>query len=280
MAWILISLVCSQPKRRSKRRLIFARKSRRRERLRAEPFPETWRRIVERRVSVFSRLPAADQQELLGHARVLLEEKHFEGAHGLLMRDEVRVTIAAQAALLLLHRDTDYFPRLTSVIVYPSGYVARETSADEGGIWSEGDDALLGHTQRDLRALVLSWDDVRAGAADPDDGRNLVLHEFAHQLDFEDGYTDGTPALESGAQVRSWAHVLGEELEALRRAADAGEPTLLDPYGAQDPAEFFAVATETFFERAVELRERHPGLYGELQRFYRQDPAAWGPDAR
>jgi len=190
--------------------------------------------VIETRVPVFSRLSDADQRELLGHAHVLIEEKHFEGAGGLLMRDEVRLTIAAQAALLLLHRETDYFPRLTSVIVYPSGYVATNQRA-EGGIWSEDDEHLSGHTQRNLRALVLAWDDVKAGAADPNDGRNLVLHEFAHQLDFEDGSTDGTPALESAAQARSWAEVFGTELEALRRAADAGEPTLLDPYGAQDP---------------------------------------------
>ena len=249
-------------------------KSRRRERLRAEPFPDHWRRVIETRVPMLSRLSAEDQRELLGHARVLLEEKHFEGAGGLLMRDEVRVTIAAQAALLLLHRDADYFPRLTSIIVYPSGYVA-ESKRAEGGIWSEADEALLGHTQRDLRALVLAWDEAKAGAADPNDGHNLVLHEFAHQLDFEDGSTDGTPLLESGAQARSWAQVFGEELEALRRAADAGEPTLLDPYGAEDRAEFFAVATETFFEKAAELAQRHPRLYDELRRFYRQDPATW-----
>jgi MtfA peptidase len=250
-------------------------KSRRRERLRAEPFPDHWRRVIETRMPAFSRLSSEDQQELLAHARVLLEEKHFEGAAGLLMRDEVRVTIAAQAALLLLHRDTDYFPRLTSVIVYPSVYVARDEKRAEGGIWSEGDEHLAGHTQRNLRALVLAWDEVKAGAADPEDGHNLVLHEFAHQLDFEDGSTDGTPLLESGTQARSWAQVFGEELEALRRAADAGEVTLLDPYGAEDRAEFFAVATETFFERAAELKQRHPKLYEELRRFYRQDPAAW-----
>jgi Mlc titration factor MtfA (ptsG expression regulator) len=249
-------------------------KSRRRERLRAGPFPEQWRRIVEARVPLMSRLSDSDKQELLGHARVLLEEKHFEGAGGLLMRDEVRVTIAAQAAVLLLHRDTDYFPRLTSVIVYPSGYVAESKHA-EGGIWSEGEEHLSGHTQRNLRALVLAWDDVRFGAADPNDGRNLVLHEFAHQLDFEDGSTDGTPPLETGEQARSWATVFGDELEALRRSADAGEVTLLDPYGAQDPAEFFAVATETFFERGRELARQHPRLYEELRRFYRQDPASW-----
>ena len=249
-------------------------KSRRRERLRAEPFPDHWRRIVEARVPLTSRLSDEDKQELLGHARVLLEEKHFEGAGGLLMRDEVRVTIAAQAAVLLLHRDTDYFPRLTSVIVYPSGYVAESKHAD-GGIWSEGEEHLSGHTQHNLRALVLAWDDVRFGAADPDDGRNLVLHEFAHQLDFEDGSTDGTPLLETGEQARSWATVFGDELESLRRSADAGEVTLLDPYGAQDPAEFFAVATETFFERGPELARQHPRLYEELRRFYRQDPASW-----
>ncbi len=249
-------------------------KSRRRERLRAAPFPDPWRRVIETRVPMVSRLSDTDQRELLGHTRVLVEEKHFEGVAGLLMRDEVRLTIAAQAAVLLLHRDTDYFPRLKSVIVYPSGYVAPNERSD-GGIWSEDEEHLSGHTQRNLRALVLAWDDVRAGAADPDDGHNLVLHEFAHQLDFEDGSTDGTPLLESGAQARSWAQVFGEELEALRRAADDGEPTLLDPYGAQDPAEFFAVATETFFERAAELQRKHPKLYEELRRFYRQDPASW-----
>lgn len=255
--------------------VLFSRKAQRRERLRAEPFPDHWRRVIETRVPVFARLDSADQDELLGHVRVLLEEKHFEGAGGLLMRDEVRLTIAAQAALLLLHRDTDYFPRLTSIIVYPRGYVATDATSAEDGIWSEGDEHLLGHTQRDLRALVLAWDEAKAGAADPDDGHNLVLHEFAHQLDFEDGSTDGTPVLDSAAQVRTWARVFEQELEALRRAADAGEVTVLDAYGAEDPAEFFAVATETFFERAAKLRERHPGLYEELRRFYRQDPAEW-----
>jgi len=255
--------------------MVFARKSRRRERLRAEPFPEPWQRIIDVRVPLVARLSPEDQRELLGHARVLADEKHFEGAGGLLMRDEVRLTIAGQAALLLLHRDTDYFPRLKSIIVYPSGYVSGEPTRDDSGIWTEGDESLLGHTQRDLRAIVLAWDEVRAGAADPDDGENLVLHEFAHQLDFEDGSTDGTPALDTGAQVRSWAEVMSEELATLRRAADAGEPTLLDPYGAEDPAEFFAVATETFFERATELERRHPLLYDELRSFYRQDPARW-----
>ena len=252
----------------------FLGKTRRRQRLRSELFPDHWRRIIETRVPMVARLSHEDLTELLGHTRILLEEKHFEGAAGLVMRDEVRVTTAAQAAVLLLHRETDYFPRLTSVIVYPTAYVAEDQHV-EGGIWSEGDEYRAGHTGRSLRALVLAWDEVKAGAADPNDGRNLVLHEFAHQLDFEDGSTDGTPLLENRAQADAWARVFSAELAALRRAADAGESTLLDPYGAQDPAEFFAVATETFFERGGELVARHPTLYAELQRFYRQDPAAW-----
>jgi MtfA peptidase len=255
-------------------------KSRRRERLRAEPFPAHWKRLVETRVPMVARLPAEDQAELLGHTRVLLEEKHFEAVGGLLMRDEIRVTIAAQAAVLLLRRDADYFPRLTSIIVYPTGYVATEATHEEGGVWSEGEEHLLGHTGRDLRALVLAWDEVRAGAADPDDGENLVLHEFAHQLDFEDGYTDGTPALDSGAGMRSWTEVLGKELDALRHATEVGDPTVLDPYGAEDPAEFFAVATEAFFERSVDLARHHPRLYEQLRDFYRQDPATWQRPAR
>ena len=140
--------------------MVFSTKARRRERLRAEPFPEPWRRMIEVRVPAFGRLSAEDQRELLGHTRVLLEEKHFEGAGGLLMRDEVRLTIAVQAALLLLRRDTDYFPRLKSIIVYPTGYVSSEPTRDDGGIWTEGDESLLGHTQRDLRAIVWSWRDL------------------------------------------------------------------------------------------------------------------------
>ena len=139
-------------------------KSRHRERLRTEPFPDNWRRIVDARVPMIARLTPDDRHELLGHARVLLEEKHFEGAGSLLMRDEIRVTIAAQAAFLLLHRDTDYFPRLTSIIVYPTAYVVEDVRRAEGGIWSEGDEYYGGHTQRDLRALHRSRRALRAPA--------------------------------------------------------------------------------------------------------------------
>jgi MtfA peptidase len=250
-------------------------KSRRRQRLRALPFPDDWRRTIERNVPIVRRLSPSDRSELFGHVQVFLAEKHFEGAGGLELTDEIRVTIAAQACMLLLHRETDYYPLLTSIIVYPSTYVVPGEHHVGEGIWEEGDAAYLGHTQRNMSALVLAWDSSLGGARAIDDGENVVLHEFAHQLDFEDGGVDGTPPLASKRQHASWARVLGAEYDALRRASETGAPSVLDEYGAENPAEFFAVATEAFFERPVELRERHPALYGELRAFYRQDPATW-----
>lgn len=245
----------------------------RRAKLRAAPVPPAWRRIAERNLRVFPRLSAEDQAELLGHVQVFLAEKHFEGCGGLELTDEIRVTIAAQACLLLLHRETDYYPRLRSILVYPSGYTAHGERPVGGGVWEEGGEDLLGHTQQRLGALVLAWDAAKRGAREPGDGDNLVLHEFAHQLDFEDDLTDGTPLLDTRAEYLAWARVMGDELAALRAAEESGTPTVIDQYGATNPAEFFAVVTEAFFERPRLLRTRHPALYDELARFYRQDPA-------
>lgn len=250
----------------------------RRAQLRARPFPDEWRRIIERNLQAFRRLPPDDQAELLGHVQVFLAEKKFEGCGGLELTDEIRVTIAAQACLLLLHRETDYYPELTVILVYPTGYTAHEERHVGGGLWEEGEDDRLGHTGRDLRAMVLAWDAARRGAADPSDGENLVLHEFAHQLDYEDWRTDGTPALETRAEYLAWARVMSPEFEALRAAEETDAVTLLDKYGATNPAEFFAVLTEAFFERPRALRERHPDLYAQLQRFYRQDPASYSTE--
>ncbi len=250
-------------------------KSRRRTKLRAQPVPAAWRAILERNLPVFSRLSPANQAELLGHTQVFLAEKHFEGAGGLELTDEMRVTIAGQACLLLLHRETDYYPELITILVYPSGYVAHEERPIGGGIWQEGGEARLGHTAKRLSALVLAWDAVRRGASDPTDGENLVLHEFAHQLDFESEGGDGTPALETRGDYRAWGRVMSAEFNALRNASDAGLPTLLDQYGATNPAEFFAVITEAFFERPRALKKKHPTLYAQLEHFYRQDPTTY-----
>src|SRR6266850_3308755 len=247
-------------------------RKRRRRALAAQPFPHDWLKTIERNVPFFRRLSVSDQAELLGHIRVFLSEKRFEGCGGLELTDEIRVTIAAQACLLLLHRKTDYFPKLTSILVYPAGYTAYETRPFAGNVLEEGGENRLGQTGRRLGSLVLAWDDVKRGAADPSDGANLVLHEFAHQLDFEDNASDGAPALATRAEYLAWARVMSREFRALCDADRAGTPTVLDRYGATNPAEFFAVATEALFERPRVLRARHPELYAEFAHFFRQDP--------
>ncbi len=251
---------------------------RRRDKVRAQPLNPAWLITLERNSAVFLRLSPEDRQELLGHIQVFLAEKHFEGCGGLKLTDEMRVTIAAQACLLLLHRETDYYPDLTSILVYPSGYTEESVRHIGGGIWEEGPEDRLGHTGHGLGALVLAWDAASHGARDASDGRNVVLHEFAHQLDFENRTADGTPALDTRAQYLTWARVMAAEFRALRVAEAHGLPTVLDTYGASNPIEFFAVATEAFFERPRELLKKHPALYAELQGFFRQNPVEFSSE--
>lgn len=250
-------------------------RGRRRRRLRAHPFPDTWRAIVERNVPQFRRLPRQDQAELLGHIQVFLSEKRFEGCGGLELTDEIRVTIAAQACLLLLRRKTDYFPDLTSILVYPSEYTEHSVRRVDGDIWEEGPEDRLGHTAMRLRAMVLAWDAVARGGRPSPGGGNLVIHEFAHQLDFENAGTDGIPALNTAREYAEWSGVIRHELQLLRAAEAAGVPTVLDTYGAINEAELFAVATETFFERPVALHDYHPRLYQALSHYFQQDPASY-----
>jgi hypothetical protein len=259
----------------------FLKKSRR-DRIRSQPFPVEWRDILVRRYSMYSRLSLADRQELEGLIRVFLAEKQFEGCGGQEVTDEVRVLIAAQACLLLLRRDTDCYPLLHSILVYPSSYIAKTWRREKDGTIIEGNQVRGGESWPH-GTVVLAWDEAFAGAVELNKGRNLVLHEFAHQLDGEDGVTDGAPLL-SGSNLwqihnryQAWAGVLSDEFQQLRRAAEAGRETVLDVYGAQNPAEFFAVATECFFEKPDRLKERHPALYAELQEFYRQDPLLYAP---
>src|SRR6267143_3042442 len=182
-------------------------KDRQRKRLKARPFPNEWLKLIKKNVAFFTRLSANDQAELLDHAQVLLAEKNFEGCAGQEITDEIRVTIAAQACLMLLHRKTDYFPRLLTILVYPSTYLADDQRNVEGPVWEEGKMFRLGETGRTMGSMVLAWDAVTSGAADPSDGKNVVLHEFAHQLDYENFAADGTPALATRKQQLAWREV-------------------------------------------------------------------------
>jgi Mlc titration factor MtfA (ptsG expression regulator) len=247
---------------------------RRRRRLRATPLRDEWRNIIRRNVPYYACLPADRQVELDGLVQVFLAEKSFEGAGGLEMTDEIRLTIAAQACVLLLGRDPHFYPGLDAIIVYPQAYVSRLARRQPDGTVTDGPQVRLGESWKQ-GALVLSWDDVVRGARDVHDGHNVVFHEFAHQLDGENGDTDGVPPLESRPMYSAWARVLGTEYEDLASRLGRHASTFLNPYAATSPAEFFAVATEFFFERPLAMRSSHPELYDQLMSFYRQDPATW-----
>ncbi len=247
-------------------------KNRRRRALREQGLSDEERALIQRRVPYLLRLSPDELEELEGLVRVFLDEKRFEGAGGLTLSDEMRLTIAAQACLLLLNRDTDMYPDLDVIVVYPAAYRAPKLQ-HHGGVVVEGREVRLGESWT-RGVIVLSWADVQRGAANPEDGHNVVLHEFAHQLDAEDGVMDGAPSLDSGAHYRSWAAVLGDEYQELRERLYANKRAVIDAYAAESPQEFFAVVTEHFFEQPDALLEAHPELYAELASFYRQDPAA------
>lgn len=246
----------------------------RRARVRRQPFPRAWRDILRRRMPAFARLPADLQLQVKKHVQVLVAEKPFIGCAGLEITDEMRVLIAAQAALLLLNRHADYFGNLRQVLVYPGAFVVEREQADGSGLTHATRRALAGESWQQGQ-LLLSWDDVLAGAADPDDGHNVVIHEFAHQLDQERGRANGAPWLGRRDGYPTWARVLGTEYEALRGRLARGEDGVIDAYAATDPAEFFAVVSEHFFEQPAALAAEHPALYAEFARLFRCDPLAW-----
>lgn len=247
-------------------------KKRRRRRLLAAPFPASWREYLERNVTHYAYLKAEEQAKLRDDLRIFIAEKNWEGCGGLVLTDEMRVTIAAQACLLVLAMPHDFFPQVLSVLVYPRAFRARYRRRRGDFLEEQGYVEELG--QASYRGpVVLSWADALAGGRGADGGQNLVFHEFAHQLDALNGLLDGTPALDGPEQYRRWRQVMTREFQRLRRDEEQGYPTLLDPYGTEDEAEFFAVATECFFETPVEMAARHPALYELLRDYYRQDTA-------
>jgi Mlc titration factor MtfA (ptsG expression regulator) len=250
----------------------------RRKRLMVAPFPSGWEEIIRRNVPLYARLPASLKQQLHGRIQVLLAEKHFEGCGGLEMTDEIKVTIAAQAGILLLNRKSRYYPGLASILVYPSTFLSDTVRHVGDHVYIEEQSAHLGESWR-RGALVLAWDSVKRGGMDISDGHNVVLHEFAHQLDQEDGAADGAPILERGSLYAAWARILHKEYERLQSTVGSGLKTVMDEYGATNPAEFFAVATETFFEKPHAMQRRHPELYEALKGYYKLDPVAWEDDA-
>jgi Mlc titration factor MtfA (ptsG expression regulator) len=251
-----------------------ARRRRRHERHADQPFPPKWRKILRKRMPYYRRLPFNLQRQLQQRVHVFIAEKNFVGCNGVQVTDEMRVLIAAQAGLLLLNRDTDCYATMSEVLVYPDTFVIEREEVGPGGTVRRVRRAVSGESWANSQ-VVLSWTDVLEGAADTGDGQNVVLHEFAHQLDQETGRGNGAPTFDNNEQAGRWSTVLGGEFSRLREQIANNSEPLLDPYGAQDPVEFFAVATETFFERPARLNAEHPELYEELARFYCVSPLLW-----
>lgn len=244
-----------------------------RERLEAKPFPPEWESILQSHVPLYSRLPKPMRKRLRGHIQVFIDEKNFEGCGGLEITDTIRVCIAAQACILILNRNADYYPKLNSILVYPHAYFVKKNVSELIPVFEEKE-SRLGESWN-FGTVVLAWDHVDKGTRDVQRGENLVLHEFAHQLDQEDGIADGTPFLRRRSSYVTWSRVLSAEYRQLQQNVDLGRRSVLDEYGAIDPAEFFAVATEAFFEKPNKLKKQYPELYRELMEFYQMDPSCW-----
>ena len=242
----------------------------------ARPMPPAWRAILLANIPIYARMSGELQHQLDKRVQQFLFEKKFVGCAGLEVDDEMRLSIAGQACLLLLNRASRVYPDLHTVLVYPSAFMVPRKQVDDAGVVTEAPQHLLGESWGDGR-VILSWDHVQRGATDWTDGQNVVLHEFAHQLDSESGSNNGAPYLGSQTNYRNWSEVLSRDFAALRTDALYRQQSVMDHYGATSPAEFFAVATETFFEKPWQMSERHPELFAELFKYYRVDPRAWLP---
>lgn len=238
------------------------------------PFPDEWVSIVETNIEVYRSLPGPLRLQLRKLIKQFLHQKNFTGAGDLEITDEIRVTIAAEACMLLLNRKSNVYPSLRYIIVYPTAFVVDRPQGGADGVVSEARRGLLGESWSNGK-VILAWDNVLHGSSNFADGQNVVLHEFAHQLDSESGNTNGAPILVGRNCLRTWATTLSGEFEELQQDAWRGKRSLIDHYGATNPAEFFAVSTETFFEKPAQMAKHHAELFEVLKCYYRIDPREW-----
>ncbi len=241
-------------------------------------FPPAWTAMLEQNIGIYRRLPANLREQLQKLVLQFLHEKTFTGVTGLEITDEIRVTIAAEACMLILNRGSDVYPGLRYIIVYPTAFIARHNHVNEAGVVDLSAHNLLGESWHNGK-VILAWDSVLQGARNFSDGENVALHEFAHQLDNENGSADGAPLLVGASSYRSWARVLSGEFAELQDDTRHCRQSLMNHYGATNPAEFFAVATETFFEKPEQMAGHHAELFAVLKEYYRVDPREWSSKA-
>ena len=249
------------------------RHARRRRQMR-EPLSMRQREVVRHYVPLTEKLPREYRARHEGLVRVFLAEKTFVGCAGLELTDDMRWSIAAQACLLLINRDDGVFDQMRTVLVYPEAFYVEHEEVDAAGIAHRGRRLLSGESWSQGQ-VVVSWADAKRGGALAADGYNVVIHEFAHQLDGADGDVNGAPLLGNEMPAREWSQKMSAGFEALREAIASRTPTLIDHYGATNPAEFLAVTSEHFFEQPEALMREHRDIYGCLKAVYQIDPATW-----
>lgn len=247
---------------------------RRRSKLRGQEFPDAWDELLGGRLMLYRALPDAQRRRLQQSLQVFLDEKDFVGCNGLTVTLDMRLAIAAQACLLIMGRDDSDYDALKSILVYPSSFFVEQDHVDAAGVLSQRRRLLAGESW-ERGQVVLAWDEADPDKADAPDGYNVVMHEFAHQLDQFNGGANGAPQLDSAAAYTRWADALATAYAHQCAGVDSGEVTLLDKYAAESPAEFFAVACEVFFEMPAELAQLYPALYEEFCGFFRLDPRDW-----
>lgn len=240
----------------------------------AKAFPSNYSKILRRNLPQYRYMPTDLQMQLKKRIKQFLHEKTFVGCDGLTVTDEMRVTVAGKACLLLLNRDVDVYPELTHILLYPGAFVAQRRELQSGGVVTHTNQGLSGESWSDGR-VVLAWDQVVGVDHEISNGHDLVLHEFAHQLDSQTGSTNGAPLLKNADAYQKWSRVMVHEFEQLQADIEQGFETVIDPYGATNPAEFFAVTTEAYFQKSAALAHYHPALYQQLFTFYRVDPRDW-----
>ncbi|RBW48473.1 zinc-dependent peptidase [Marinobacter sp. F3R11] len=253
---------------------LFFYRSWRRERELKQPFPKVWRKHMRSTVPLYRRLPKHLQKILEKQVQLFLTEKNFYGCAGFEVNDRVRVAIAGHACLLTINRSYSDYDEVRSILVYPDVYRVQATERD-GMVVGISDQVRAGEASS-LGQVVLAWSECENGAIHPEGTHNVILHEFAHQLDYLDGSADGAPPL-GGEQAREWQQTMTIAYDNLRHSLRHRRNSWLDPYGATKPAEFFAVLTEAFFQQPQYLREQQPAVYGLLCDFYRIDPGELAP---
>lgn len=235
--------------------------------------PKSWPIILQKNLSIYQNLNQETKEQLHQLIKVFIREKNFHGCGGLQLNEEIIVTIAAQACLLILNLKHDYYPHLKNIFIYPHAF--RSIQKEHVGFIQNQKNVIRSGESWVYGPIVLSWSHALHGAKNSQDAQNVVYHEFAHQLDQQDGTSNGTPELPNAEDLKVWAHIMENGFQNLIKEVANNKKTLIDEYGATHPAEFFAVTTEIFFEKPNQLKKEHPDLYEIFKKYYKVDPALW-----